>query len=398
MTAGIVRERAAQLVDAGRFDAALRLLAAQPDDGPAWAAFRQGVAALRRHDAFAAVAAFETVAALDPAFPAQREALVSAYRRDARYADAIALAEASPPTRQIRYERAMALAALGETAAALTGFDSILADDPDHAVSWFASHAAALDLHGLAAARQRLARATACAGANGRYWAFPVAYGLLTGDEVAAMEARHVAPFPARRALVEGVRALMAWLGSAPRLFGLSAATLDHALAQADVPGLVLEFGVRRGTSLARLAQGAGQVVHGFDSFQGLPQDWGAGPAGALTTGRSLPAVAANVRLHPGWFADTLPAFLAAEAGPVRLVNIDSDVYSSARLVLFALAPWLRPGSVIVFDEMIGNRTWAEDEFKAFVEFTQAFDVKAEIFALSPFSKQVAMRVLTLGA
>ncbi|MBR9971041.1 class I SAM-dependent methyltransferase [Magnetospirillum sulfuroxidans] len=390
-------DKAAHLAENGRFDAALRLLASLAGDDPALAAFRRGAGALKANNAFAAVAAFEAVAKLAPDFPALRDALVSAYRRDARYDDAIALAQAGGTTRQIGYERGMAHLALGQADAALHCFDAVLATDPDHAVSWFASHAAALELHGLEPALRRLARATACRGANGRYWAFPVAYGLLSGADVAALEADQVAPFPARRSLVDGVRALAPFLPGPPRLFGLSGSALDFALGQAEITGLVLEFGVRRGTSLNRLAATAGQDVHGFDSFEGLPQAWGAEPAGILTTGAQMPVVAANASLHPGWFDDTLAPFLATHPGPVRLVNIDSDIYASARQVLFALAPRLVAGSIIVFDELIGNRTWAEDEFKAFCEFVQAFDAKVEILAVAPFSKQVVMRVLTLS-
>lgn len=393
------RSQAAALAETGRFDAVLRLLAAHGDDAdPAVCAFAAGARALRANDAFAAVTAFERVGAIDPAFPALRDALVSAYRRDARYDDAVALAAQGPHTRQIGYERAMALLALGQAGPALAGFDAVLAAAPDHAASWFASHAAALELDDLDAGLQRLERATACVGANGRYWAFPVAYGLLSGRDVARLDATHVAPYPARRALVDGVRALARHMPAPPRLFGLSASTLDFALDQATVPGLVLEFGVRRGTSLNRLAARAKQEVHGFDSFEGLPQSWQQAPAGVLTTGAQLPAVAANARLHPGWFADTLPPFLAAHPDPVRLVNIDSDIYASAREVLFALAPRLVPGSIVVFDELIGNRTWAEDEFKAFEEFAAAFAATVQVLAVTPFTKQVVMRVLTLAA
>ncbi|MCA1907791.1 MAG: class I SAM-dependent methyltransferase [Magnetospirillum sp.] len=393
-----VREKAVALAETGRFDAVLRLMAAYGGDDPACSAFAQGARALKANDSFAAVAAFEAVSRLDLEFPAVRDALVSAYRRDARHEDAVALAQSGPASRQIGYEQGLAHLALGQGRDALACFDANLARDPDHAVSWLASHAPALELFGLDEALRRLRRACACAGANGRYWAYPVAYGLLTGDDVAALDAREVAPYPARRALVDGIRALSPFIPRPPRLFGLSASTLDFALDQATVPGLVLEFGVRRGTSLNRLAARAGQDVHGFDSFEGLPQGWGAEPAGVLTTGAQLPAVATNVTLHAGWFCDTLGPFLADHPGPVRLVNIDSDIYSSAREVLFALAPRLVPGSILVFDELIGNRTWADDEFKALAEFVQAFDAKVEILAVSPFTKQVAMRVLTLGA
>jgi hypothetical protein len=156
---------------------------------------------------------------------------------------------------------------------------------------------------------------------------------------------------------------------------------------------MVLEFGVRRGTSITVLAGVAGQEVHGFDSFEGLPQSWQNEPAGVLTTGAALPPVPANVRLHAGWFEDTLDPFLAAHPGPVRLVNVDSDIYASARFVLDRLRDRIRPGSVLVFDEFIGNRTWADDEFKAFGEFVAETGVGWRVLALAPFTKQVVIGI-----
>lgn len=385
-----LRARLAELAAAGRFDAVLRAAAELPDDGAA-AAFKRGAAALKRNDAFAAVAAFEQAQADEPTFPALTEALASAYRRDARYADALRVTDGAPG-RQCRYERGLSLLALGEAAAALAVFDAILADDAEHAVSWFASHAPALELHGRDEAVRRLERATACVGANGKYWGFLAAYGLLAGDPGAEEVIRtHVQPHPARRALVDGIHALLPHCPQPARLFGLSAALLRFAMEQAAGEGMVLEFGVRRGTSITVLAGVAGQEVHGFDSFEGLPEDWQNESAGVMTTGAVLPEVPANVRLHAGWFEDTLDPFLAAQAGPVRLVNIDSDIYASARFVLDRLKGRIQPGTVIVFDEFIGNRTWADDEFKAFAEYVAESGVRWRVLALAPFTKQVAV-------
>ena len=383
MTSDTLLARMAELARAGRFDAVLRAAAQLPDGHP----FRRGAAALKRNDSFAAVAAFEAVA---PGFPGLAEALASAYRRDARYADALAVTEGQAG-RQCRYERGLSLIALGRGAEALSVFDAILAEDPEHAASWFASHAPALELCGLDEARARLVRATACLGANGKYWSFLAAYALLAGEPggEALVEAQ-IAPHPARRALVDGVRALLPHAQGA-RLFGLSASLLRFAMEQAKGEGLVLEFGVRRGTSITVLAGVAGQKVHGFDSFEGLPQSWGNEPAGVLTTGAALPPVPANVALHAGWFEDTLDPFLAAHPGPVRLVNVDSDIYASAAFVLGRLADRIVPGSVLVFDEFIGNRTWAEDEYKAFAEFAAATKIAWRVVAVSPFTKQVAI-------
>jgi hypothetical protein len=39
--------------------------------------------------------------------------------------------------------------------------------------------------------------------------------------------------------------------------------------------GLILEFGVRHGTSIRQLASLTPQnPIYGFDSFEGLPEDW----------------------------------------------------------------------------------------------------------------------------
>ena len=150
---------------------------------------------------------------------------------------------------------------------------------------------------------------------------------------------------------------------------------LRFALARAPADGLILEFGVEKGLSVRTLAAAAGaRTVHGFDSFQGLPEDW-AGTAeakGAFDRRGRLPKVPANVRLHVGWFDATLPAFLAAQDGPVALLHIDCDIYSSTRTVFELLGARLVPGSVIVFDEYFNYPGWRGHEYKAFQEFVAA--------------------------
>lgn len=350
-----------------------------------------------RSDFAPACAVLERAYDEGPGHPGVAAALAAAYRRDARYRDAVRVAESAGPAAgvQLRYEQGMSLAHLGDGAAALAAFDAALALDSERAAAWMASAGPALEIDGTEAALRRLDRACGCRGANGKYWGLLAAARLLLGEEAAATAIwrDRLADHPRRRALWDGVAAIRPLLAPGHRVFGLSAPLLRFAMAEARRPGLVLEFGVRRGTSIAVLAED-GQPVHGFDSFEGLPADWGGEGRGVLTTGAQLPPVPANVTLHPGWFDDTLGPFLAAHPGPVRLVNIDSDIYQSARTVLSALAPRLGPGAVVVFDEFIGNRTWAEDEYKAWCEHVAETGATAEVFALSPFTKQVALRLL----
>ncbi|WP_448188875.1 TylF/MycF/NovP-related O-methyltransferase [Azospirillum sp. sgz301742] len=424
MTDDRLRE-ARTLLAAGRFDAALKRLAGLPDAdvllGAAYAGRRDSISAFahlkralandpadaealfhlgRAHlaasDAHRAVGVLESVAALAPGLPGLTDTLASACRRDARYADVLRVAESAPdPSIDLLYEVGLSHNALGHAEPALAAFDALLARDPEHAAAWLGSHAPALHLRGPDDALRRLEQSVSQTGANGKYWALLAVYRRLLGDEAGARAvfAERIATQPRRRALWDSVDAIRPALAPDLRLFALSSLLLEHAVAQATQPGLVLEFGVRRGTSIDRIAAVAGQAVHGFDSFEGLPEAWGAEPRGVLSTGRQLPAVRPNVALHAGWFEDTLPAFLAAHPGPVRLVNVDSDIYSSAKTVLTALADRIRPGSVLVFDEFIGNRTWRDDEYKAFQEYVQATGVRWDIFAVSPFTKQVAIRI-----
>ena len=117
-------------------------------------------------------------------------------------------------------------------------------------------------------------------------------------------------------------------------------ALLEFALQQCSGPGLYLEFGVHQGVSLNFLSSKLpeGQIIHGFDSFEGLPDKWLFGRGlGHFSTGGKLPEVGPNVRLHKGWFSDTLPPFLANESDPISFIHIDCDLYVSTN-ARFALS------------------------------------------------------------
>ncbi|WP_348771503.1 tetratricopeptide repeat protein [Azospirillum sp. SYSU D00513] len=392
--------RAAALLGRRRNEEGLRhlrrALARRPDGVEAMSGL--GQALLQTNDVLAAVGWFERALAVAPDHPGGPAALAQACRRDARYEDAIRIVDAQPGAAgdvDLLYEKAISQSYLGDAAGALATYEALLSLDPEHAAAWFGSHAPALQTLGMEEALRRLWRAVGCSGANGRYWAFLCAYHRLLGQEAEAVRIfrEHVAGNPKRLPLVESVTAVQPHLSADTRIFGMSANLLRHALSRAAVPGMVLEFGVRRGTSINHIAAVAGQAVHGFDSFEGLPETWVNGPQGLLSTGRQLPPVRPNVTLHAGWFEDTLGSFLRERGEPLRFVNIDSDIYSSARTVLTALAPRVRPGTVLVFDEYIGNRTWREDEHKAFQEFVRDQGVAYQCFAISPFTKQVAVRI-----
>lgn len=150
-----------------------------------------------------------------------------------------------------------------------------------------------------------------------------------------------------------------------------------HVMTKIPAEGELIEVGVFEGVSVNFIAdtltkRGDKRLVHGFDSFQGLEEDWAGEALGSAffdLKGR-LPAVRPNVRLHKGWVQDTLGPFYAERGGKpkVALIHIDTDTYTPARHILAISKPLLTPGTVIVFDELIGYPNWRNHEFKALQE------------------------------
>ncbi len=136
--------------------------------------------------------------------------------------------------------------------------------------------------------------------------------------------------------------------------------------------GLICEFGVWKGESITQMARLRPETtIHGFDSFLGLPSGGGRDiwPTGEFTLLGKLPEVPGNVKLYPGWFADTIPLFLDKYPEPVSFLHVDCDLYSSAKTVLSLLVDRIIPGTVIKFDEFWGFPNWEQiSEARAFFE------------------------------
>ncbi len=182
--------------------------------------------------------------------------------------------------------------------------------------------------------------------------------------------------------------------GKLPPVTGSIKATFELAVQAAKVKGSVVEFGVRHANSTRQLAALAKQDVHGFDSFQGIPEDWHNEEKGSYSTRGIIPKVPSSIHLHAGWFDATLPRFLETNTEKMRLINIDCDIYSSTKTVLDLLSTRIVVGTVIIFDEYIGNQHWREDEYKAFQEAVKAYGWKYEYLGFSFFTKQVVVRIL----
>lgn len=147
---------------------------------------------------------------------------------------------------------------------------------------------------------------------------------------------------------------------------------LHEGLAMAG-EGWALEMGVHRGTTLRMIAAERPDKVVGFDSFQGLPEDWVGGWTRGTFALEELPEIP-GVDIVPGWFKDTVPAWSGAHPGRIAFLHIDCDLYSSTRDVLSALEERITSGTVIVFDEYCGYEGWEDHEARAWAEFVDRTD------------------------
>lgn len=163
-------------------------------------------------------------------------------------------------------------------------------------------------------------------------------------------------------------------------------------LRKGQTPIDYLEFGVFRGDSLRKWSKLNGcpeSRFFGFDSFEGLPEDWIEGwPKGTFDTGGNAPQTDdKRVQFVKGWFQDSLPGFLASfqPHNPI-VVHSDSDLYSSTLYCFTKIDSLLPPGTVVVFDDFYDPI----HEYRAVIDYCSAYRRSFKIVAATTNFHQVA--------
>jgi O-methyltransferase len=154
-----------------------------------------------------------------------------------------------------------------------------------------------------------------------------------------------------------------------------------------------LEFGVYRGESIncwVKLNKNANSRFFGFDSFEGLPEDWRGGQQkGHFNVGGEIPRIDdRRVQFVRGWFGSTVPEFARCFAPRNRMViHLDADLYSSTMLALMQLGPFMAKGTLLMFDEFYDR----EHEFRALMDWQRVYKREFRIVAeVDNFSKVCA--------
>lgn len=137
----------------------------------------------------------------------------------------------------------------------------------------------------------------------------------------------------------------------------------------ADKEVAYLEFGVWKGDSIrywAKLLKNSRSILHGFDSFEGLPEDWNfESGRHAFSVGGAVPRLDdSRVTFFKGWFEETLKEYQLPRR-EVLFLTLDADLYSSTKTVLDALESEITPGTYLYFDEFCDRM----NELRAFEEY-----------------------------
>ena len=157
-----------------------------------------------------------------------------------------------------------------------------------------------------------------------------------------------------------------------------------------------LEFGVWYGRSIkywTELNQDPNSRFFGFDTFEGLPEDWKVLTQvlskGTFSAEGKIPEIDdPRVQFIKGLFQTTLTDFLKSlTVNNQLIINCDADLYTSTLYVLASLNQFMVPGTIVIFDEFS-----TVHEFRAFRDFTQSFMRNYRLLATAErFYLRVAM-------
>ena len=172
---------------------------------------------------------------------------------------------------------------------------------------------------------------------------------------------------------------------------------ISKALKNSDnKDNLFFEFGVYTGGSInlfAKLLSHHGLEIYGFDSFEGLEEDWVThefNPTGTFTLNKKTPKVLKNVKIIKGKVQDTLENFLKDKINKkIIFTHMDMDTYGATKYALSKIKPLLTKGSIILFDNFYGYPNWQQHEYKAFSEELIEKEYKYIAFCESPVAIEI---------
>ena len=130
-----------------------------------------------------------------------------------------------------------------------------------------------------------------------------------------------------------------------------------------------------------------------------MPEDWNVGgrseKKGSYSSDGIIPKIKGGEFIK-GKFEDTLPIFFSKNRPIASVMNFDADLYSSTICALNYSKNVMDKNTILIFDELLMNESWENDEFKALNEFCSANNLSYQVIAISFYTKQVAVKLIGL--
>lgn len=159
---------------------------------------------------------------------------------------------------------------------------------------------------------------------------------------------------------------------------------------------LYLEFGVAQAHSFKWWLQALPNTENrfvGFDTFEGLPEDWGGFFKKGDMKGTIPNLDDSRASFYKGIFQHTLHPYIQEHTDELKhtkkIIHLDADLFSATLFTLSQLYPYLKKGDIILFDEF----NVATHEFAAFKIFQESFYVQLKPIAAVNNYYQVAFEV-----
>jgi hypothetical protein len=120
---------------------------------------------------------------------------------------------------------------------------------------------------------------------------------------------------------------------------------------------------------------------YGFDTFTGLPEDFGPFKKGTFNTNNNIPTIKdERGKFFQGLFQQTLPGFLQTFDNTKKTVlMLDADLFSATLFVLTSLTPFFKEGDIILFDEFVVPT----HEFMAYKHFIESYYFNLELIGVA---------------
>lgn len=155
----------------------------------------------------------------------------------------------------------------------------------------------------------------------------------------------------------------------------------------------VIELGVYKGYSINRIAAysiGKGIDVWGFDTFEGLTENWFGTRfhGGAYSNSGVVPKTHKNVVIQQGCISETLPLFLKSNDRSISLIHMDLDTSETTSRALEELSEVITRSAYIIFDQYHGYPAYEVGEQAAWKKYAENNNVSWRYLA---FSNQQAL-------